>query len=133
TVSPSTIYNNTEVTLTSTSTDADGDAMTYQWSYQEPNSTTWVNFSTTSSVKRVLNKKGTWKIRLVVSDGTVSTERVKDVVVSNRTPSASFSYSPTTVYNTTVVTFNNTSSDPDGDALTYRWEYRKPNTSTWTQ
>ena len=120
--SPSTIYNNTTVSFTNSSTDADGDSLTYQWAYQQPGSTTWTNFSTAVNPTRVFNIKGTWNIRLTVSDGITSHSVTKTLTVVNRPPVANFSFSPTTIYNDTNVNFTNASTDADGDSLTYQWE-----------
>ncbi|MBL5776188.1 hypothetical protein HV403_15730 [Bacillus sporothermodurans] len=133
TYSPTTVYNDTTVTFTNGSSDPDKDKLTYKWEYQEPNSTAWTQFSTTTSPTKVLNKKGDWNIRLTVNDGTTSTSITKKITVGNRPPVAAFTYSPTTVYNDTTVTFTNGSSDPDKDKLTYQWEYQEPNSTTWTQ
>lgn len=131
--SPATIYNDTTVTFTNLSTDADKDTLTYQWSYQQPGSTTWTNFSTSEDTSRVLNIKGTWAIRLTVTDesGAKSAE-IKYPTVVNRPPVANFTFSPTTIYNDTTVTFTNSSTDADKDVLTYQWAYQQPGTTTWT-
>ncbi|WP_190284986.1 PKD domain-containing protein [Bacillus sp. S3] len=130
--SPTTIYNDTTVTFTNSSTDPDGDALTYKWEYQQPGSSTWTSFSTAKDPSQVFNIKGDWNIRLTVSDGTASHSITKILTVGNRPPIANFSFSPTTIYNDTTVTFTNSSADPDGDALTYKWEYQQPGSSTWT-
>lgn len=128
---PTTIYNNTSVTLTNASNDVDKDALSYQWAYQEPNSTTWVNFSTTASPSKIFDKKGSWNVRLTVSDGAASHSVTKTLTVQNRPPVASFNWSPATIYSHTTVTMNNTSSDADNDALTYQWAYQEPGSTTW--
>ncbi|WP_197468133.1 PKD domain-containing protein, partial [Fictibacillus phosphorivorans] len=131
--SPATIYNDTTVTFTNASVDADNDTLTYQWAYQQPGTSTWTNFSTAVNPTRVLNVKGTWGIRLTVTDvdGATAT-KIKNPVVVNRPPVADFNFSPTTIYNDTNVTFTNASSDADGDSLTYQWAYQQPGSSTWT-
>lgn len=131
--SPDTIYNDTKVIFQNLSTDEDGDTLTYKWEAQEPNSTNWTEFSTSKDPNRVLNKKGSWQIRLTVTDVTGASDNVtKTITVGNRPPTASFIYSPTTIYNDTTVKFSNTSTDKDGDTLTYRWEVQKPNSTNWT-
>uniref|UniRef100_UPI00191D40DC hypothetical protein n=1 Tax=Aeromonas sp. Ne-1 TaxID=1675689 RepID=UPI00191D40DC len=84
---------------------------------------------------KVLNKKKTWNIRLTVTDDDGATNSItKSPVVSNRNPVADFTYSPTSsIYNNTTITFTDKSSDPDGDTLTYKWEYQEPSSTTWTQ
>src|SRR5690606_10309582 len=129
--SPTTIYNDTNVTFSNSSSDADGDSLTYQWAYQEPGSSTWVDRTSAENPSRVFNKKKVWNIRLNVSDGEASHSVSKSLTVRNRTPVANFSWSPTTIYNDTNVTFSNSSSDIDGDSLTYQWAYQEPGSSTW--
>ncbi|MEG6533208.1 PKD domain-containing protein [Caldibacillus thermoamylovorans] len=131
TYSPTVIYNDTNVLFTNQSSDIDGDPLTYRWELQEPNSTIWSQFSTLEHPSKILNKKGNWKIRLTVSDGKVSNSTEQVIAVQNRQPIAKFSYSPTTVYNDTYVSFTNNSSDPDKDTLTYKWEYLEPSGSSW--
>lgn len=131
--SPSTIYNDTTVQFTDASSDPAGDPLTYQWAYQTPGSGTWTNFSTAKNPTRVLNIKGSWNVRLTVSDTSGLTDYViKSPVVSNRAPVASFTYSPSTLFNETTATFTNNSSDADGDTLTYQWYYQEPGATTWT-
>ncbi|WP_281864833.1 PKD domain-containing protein [Planomicrobium okeanokoites] len=128
---PTTIYNDTNVTLTNSASDVDKDSLTYQWAYQEPNSTAWVNFSTAANPSKVFGKKGIWNVRLTVSDGALSHAVTKSLTVRNRAPVANFNWNPTTIYNNTNVTLNNISSDVDNDALTYQWAYQEPNSTAW--
>lgn len=130
--SPETIYNDTTVIFQNLSYDPDGDPLTYVWRYRKPGSQSWTLFSGAKNPKRIF-QKGTWEISLTVNDGYESVTTIKTINVQNRAPIADFYYSPTTVYNNTDVTFTNTSRDPDGDSLTYKWEYRKPNSSEWVQ
>uniref|UniRef100_UPI001562F1C4 PKD domain-containing protein n=1 Tax=Aeromonas sp. Ne-1 TaxID=1675689 RepID=UPI001562F1C4 len=75
-----------------------------------------------------------WNIRLTVTDDDgASNSKTVTITVGNRTPVANFTYSPTTVYNNTTVTFTDKSTDSDNDTLTYKWEYQEPNSTTWTQ
>src|SRR5690606_385999 len=131
--SPSTIYNDTTVKFSNSSTDADKDPLTYKWEYQEPNSTTWVSFSTAENPTRILNKQEVWKIRLTVSDGTASHSVTKSITVLNRPPIPNFTANPNPTDRLTTVTFSNSTTDPDKDTLSYVWEYRIKGTSTWTR
>ncbi|NLP52210.1 PKD domain-containing protein [Bacillus sp. RO1] len=129
--SPTNVYNNTNVQFENKSTDPEGDILTNQWSYQEPNSTSWVNFSTLEDPSRTFNKKGAWKVRLTVNDGEFSDTVTKNLIVQNRAPVANFTYSPTTIYNNTNITFTNSSTDADLDTLSYQWSYQEPQSSSW--
>lgn len=132
TYTPNIIYNDTVVEFRNLSVDPDGDPLTYQWKYRRAGSSSWTEFSTEAHPKKVF-AKGTWEIQLTVSDGHASDTVIKSLTVRNRSPIADFYYNPTTIYIDTNVKFTNTSSDPDGDSLTYRWEYREPNSSSWVQ
>uniref|UniRef100_UPI00191EBAF0 PKD domain-containing protein n=1 Tax=Aeromonas sp. Ne-1 TaxID=1675689 RepID=UPI00191EBAF0 len=82
----------------------------------------------------MLSKKSGWKIRLTVTDTDgANNTKTEPITVGNRPPKADFSFSPSTIYIDTTVTFTDKSSDPDGDTLTYKWEYQEPNSTTWTQ
>ncbi|MEZ7794266.1 PKD domain-containing protein, partial [Niallia circulans] len=129
---PSTIYNDTSVSFSNKSSDVDGDSLTYKWETQKPNETTWSTFSTSKDPPYTLNKKGVWKVRLTVSDGEASHNVTKNITVQNRAPAADFSWSPSTIYNDTSVSFSNKSSDADGDSLTYKWETQKPDDTNWS-
>ena len=54
------------------------------------------------------------------NEATVSIANL-DPVVPNRAPTASATAEPNTVYPGDLVTLDGTASDPDGDALTFRW------------
>lgn len=131
TFSPTTVYNNTSVTLRSNASDPDGDPLTYQWSYQEPGISTWTNFSTEENPVRIFDEKGNWPVRLVVSDGIESVTVSTVVPVINRPPVADFNWNPEEIYMNTAVTMINASSDPDGDTLTYQWAYQAPGSTNW--
>ena len=121
-ISPSKIYNDTKVTFTNRSTDADGNALTYKWEQQAPNSSTWTQFSTEEHPSKVFNIKGKWNIRLTVSDGVATDTIIKSFVVENRNPTVTLTYSPTTLYEGDTVTFNATPNDLDKDVLTIVFE-----------
>ncbi|WP_374717754.1 PKD domain-containing protein [Neobacillus sp.] len=130
--SPTPVYKDTLVTFKDKSTDPDNDSLTYNWWYQEPNSTKWVMFSNSKNPTLTMNIKGDWKIRLDVYDGFEKKSREKTVTVENRGPVANFVWNPTTIYNNTTVKFTNQSYDNDGDTLTYQWEYQQTSSDPWT-
>lgn len=57
----------------------------------------------------------------------------RSFTVRNRTPEAVFQFSPSKTDRLRDVSFVNMSSDPDGDSLTYKWEYRLQGSSGWKQ
>ncbi|MFT9601031.1 PKD domain-containing protein [Mesobacillus sp.] len=131
--SPTTIYNDTTVAFTNTSSDPDGDPITYQWAYQTPNSSTWVNFSTVKNPSKILNIKGTWKIRLTVTDKDGATNSIiKSPVVINRPPVADFMV-PSPIFEGDTFVLDNISTDPDKDSLTAKWTIVDPNNVSTSQ
>lgn len=119
------------VSFTNTSSDPDGDPLTYRWEYQRPGSSTWVQFSTATNPSLTVDAGGTWAIRLTVQDNKGASAIVTKSLAVNRAPVANFSWSPAAPYTGDTITFTNTSSDSDGDALTYRWEYQRPGSTAW--
>lgn len=108
------------------STDADGDALTYLWEF--PDGTT----ATTATATRTFASLGTRTVSLTVTDirGVSDTTSV-DVVVANAAPTASATASPTTAHVGQQVSFAATgSTDPDGDSLSYLWEFPDGTTAT---
>ena len=122
------------VIASSTSTDPDGDALSYTWSldgaiarqYTVPY-ITWQYLSI-----------GTHTIRLQVDDGKGGTGSYQlQILVSqapqpqpippaptpgtNRIPIASFSITPQAPTTSDTIIASSTSTDPDGDSLTYSW------------
>jgi alpha-tubulin suppressor-like RCC1 family protein len=137
---PERAYINDNINYKNYSYDPNGDALTYEWSWKLNTDSTWVNGTptlTTESTREPTTKfssKGLYDVRLRVRDsmGSYSTYIVKQVEIMNRPPKAVFSYSPATIYNNTNVSFTNSSSDPDNDVLTHKWEFMMPGSSTWT-
>ncbi|WP_031517002.1 hypothetical protein [Desulfofalx alkaliphila] len=110
-----------------------------KWSWREATSPTWHTFSTKEAMVNDFNanvKNNTdYLIRLEVKDieGEWSFPSVMLVTTrpDNLPPVAQFSVSPNpVVVNQTFVVIN-TSYDPNGDKLTSKWRYQKPDGS-WT-
>ncbi|WP_019156864.1 PKD domain-containing protein [Robertmurraya massiliosenegalensis] len=128
--SPTTIYNDTTVQFTNTSSDADGDTLSYVWEYKAPNSNSWVRFSTAKNPSRVLNMKKTWSIRLTVNDdvgASNSTHSVsKNIVVQNRAPVPNFTFDKTKYYEGDNLKITSTATDPDKDPITIVYKLTTP-------
>ncbi|MEN8145685.1 MAG: PKD domain-containing protein [Gemmatimonadota bacterium] len=113
----------------SASTDPDGDALTYSWMVP---SGTFENGTTNADPMIDVTFPGAapYLVTLLVSDGNGGSDSAEITIglsgSANVAPTAAFVATPTTVPagdgNMTIVTLDaSTSSDPDGESLTYSW------------
>jgi PKD repeat protein len=107
------------VTFTAVGFDADDDPLTYAWDLDDGES---FDDGTGTTASKSFSTLGTHTVRVRVSDGTATRIATTTVNVVNRAPVASFSRNPTSPKTLETVTFTSTSSDPDGDAVTPRWD-----------
>jgi hypothetical protein len=118
------VNENTLVTLNgSASSDADGDALTYQWTAPVGITLSSATASVTTFTAPEVTSDKTYTFTLTVSDGTAtSTDQVVITVKQvNKVPVA-YAGSDQSVNENTLVTLNGSAStDADGDALTYQW------------
>ncbi|MDO7868518.1 PKD domain-containing protein [Nocardioides jiangxiensis] len=127
TATPATPHPGDTITFDGTgSSDPDGDALTYRWEF--PGGVT----ATTAKTTRPAGPIGTYQVKLTVTDPYgASSSTTLTVNVSNKAPTAVATFSPAAPRPGTTVTFDGTgSSDPDGDALAYTWEFPDGSTST---
>ncbi len=110
----------------SASYDPDGEIIFYKWTF--PPDTSIINdISPTHSFK----SEGTYKVNLVVIDNDGSSNSVNTTVIiegrTNRPPKAVAVIDPKGYYEGyagSIITFiGSDSSDPDGDSLTYEWDF----------
>ncbi|WP_147405124.1 cellulase family glycosylhydrolase, partial [Aquimarina sp. AD10] len=110
----------------SASSDPNGDAITYSWDFGNGET------STLATPKVTFTDIKTYTVTLTVSDGTnVSSAVTKDIVVSdgNIAPVANFTATPTAGIAPVTVSFDaSTSTDENGDTLTYAWDFGDGNT-----
>ncbi len=125
-----TVKVNESVTLDgSGSSDQDGDSLSYSWTQVE--GPTGVTLQGAGSVKARFTptRPGLYRFRLVVNDGTVASapDEVRITVESrtNRAPQAAVTAETAVQEGDWVTLDGSTSSDPDGDALTYHWSQVK--------
>ena len=112
---------NLKVKLLNKSSDPDHDQLRYKWSFGDGQT------STEASPEHTYENAGTYKITLKVSDGTASAKTAMKVAVSaNQAPVAAFDIAS---QQDRTVTFESISSDPDGDALKYKWSFGDGTTS----
>jgi PKD repeat protein len=100
------------------SSDPDGDALTYAWDFGDGSTGTGL------SPTHAYGSLGTFTVTLVVNDGTVSSApSTAAVTIDNRAPVANAGgpYSGTRLQ--AIVFDGSASSDPDGDALSYAWDF----------
>ena len=121
------------VTLTGAgSTDANGDTLTYIWSFASKPTSSTAALSSTSVVSPTFTADlaGTYVVNLLVNDGKVNSSNVSAVTVTasaaNSTPVANAGVNQTVTRSGTpsVVTVTLTgagSTDANGDTLTYLW------------
>lgn len=110
------------------SSDGDGDPLTYSWSFGD--GTTGTGPTPTHAYARA----GVYTVSLVVNDGSVdSTPPARaQVSVTNTAPLAQLS-GPASGFKLTALTWNGSgSSDANGDALSYRWDFGDGSTATTT-
>lgn len=108
------------------STDADGNPLTYQWSFvsKPAGSAAALNSSTTIKPSFTADKAGDYLIRLIVNDGTVnSAQSTVTVTTSNTAPVANAGPDQAVTAGATVTLDGSGSSDVDGNSLTYDWSF----------
>jgi hypothetical protein len=115
----------TKVTLDATaSIDADGDPLTYRWTFvSKPAGSAAVLSSTTAGRPTfTVDRGGTYVFRLVVNDGrTDSTFDEVRISTVNAAPIANAGPDRTVARGATVTLDGTASSDPDFDALGFTW------------
>ncbi|HEX7058051.1 MAG TPA: PKD domain-containing protein [Bacilli bacterium] len=136
TVTPTTTYRGVPVSIVSTASDPeDGAAANLKHEYYIRNVTTGdaetLQSTSRGAWEKTFNSIGVMEIRQVVTDSKgQSAQVVKQVTVLNRAPAADFTWSPNPVWEGDTLVLFNTSTDPDGDALSLRWQIRFPNGQT---
>jgi PKD repeat protein len=107
------------ITVSSASTDADGDPLTCAWdldgdgTFEQPG----------CSVTRTIAKAGTFNLALRVSDGVATDTVTRTVTVANRPPVASIAVSPSAPLTGDEITLDGRGSgDPDGSIVAGGWD-----------
>jgi len=114
------------------SSDADGDTINYSWSLTPPaGSTAVLSDPTAVNPSFMIDIPGNYVAQLIVNDGTVdSAADTVNISTSNSAPVANAGTDQTALVNDTVVLDGSSSTDVDGDALTYSWSLTTPAGST---
>ena len=117
------------------STDADGDSLTYSWSFTNKPSGSTAILSDTTSVNPTftVDKAGTYVVSLTVSDGSLSSTDTVMISTLNVAPAANAGTDQSVYVGNTVTLDGSGSTDADGDSLTYSWSFTNtPSGSTAT-
>jgi PKD repeat protein len=113
---------NLACTFTNASSDPEGDALTYQWNFGEAASGA-NNTSTVQSPSHTYAAAGAYHVTLTATDANGAASPAADSVLTvsaaNQPPIAVFTVS----CNGEDCTFTDASSDPEGGALTYDWDF----------
>lgn len=116
-----------------TSTDADGDVLTYAWTLnaRPANSAATLQGASTATPALNIDKPGTYAAQLIVSDGkSASAPDTVAISTINSVPVATISAPSTVKWGSTVTLDGTASSDRDGDALGFDWSLlSRPNGS----
>jgi hypothetical protein len=110
------------------SNDANGDAITYAWSFvsKPANSTASLIAASTVNPTFAPDIAGSYVLRLIVNDGTLNSSASTVTVVAstaNIAPVANAGAAQSVVTGTTVNLNGTASNDANGDALTYVWSF----------
>src|SRR5688572_12774678 len=122
-----TVFVDDIVTLNgSASSDTDGDPLTFNWSFISRPSGSAATLSDFTAVNPafLVDRAGSYTIRLIVNDGKVdSSADIVIVSTQNSRPVANAGPDQTTFVGTTVTLDGSASSDFDGNPLTYNWSF----------
>jgi PKD domain len=110
----------------SSSTDADHDSLTYNWSLTSKPTGSTANLSSTTAVNPTFHADlpGTYMATLMVNDGQATSSAATVTITAaqnNAAPVANAGGNQNVVANNTVTLDGSASSDANADALTYNW------------
>jgi PKD repeat protein len=103
------------------SSDPNDDPLSFSWNFGDGSTG-----GDSATQDHAYGAPGTYTVTLSVSDGTAGDSATASITVINRNPVAAFSVGTSDL----TARFDNGSSDPDGDPLTYAWNFGDGGTST---
>jgi hypothetical protein len=127
------VLHNALVTLDgSGSSDANGDPLTYSWSFTAKPASSTTTLTTPASITPtfIADRVGNYIVQLTVSDGIVNSSATVTITSNNVAPIANAGLDKAAAANALVILSGSGSSDANGDPLTYSWAFNsKPATS----
>lgn len=111
------------------SSDAEGDPLTFHWSLlsRPAGSVASLSSATAQTPIFTLDRAGNYQVQLVANDGWVDSTAASVTVTSiNTPPVARAAASHTWSWGSIIQLDGSTSSDVDGSALTYQWTLTRP-------
>lgn len=119
TVSPNPVAKGASVRFdASLSTDPDDTALTYQWNFGDG------NFDSGVTVDYVYTEEGTFNVILTVADDDGATATTSIPITVNNSPPIAVAGPDQTIAEGSQASFDGSgSSDPNGDPLTYTWDF----------
>lgn len=110
------------------SSDADGDTLTYQWSFTHRPASSTADLQEADTVQPSFtpDQDGEYRLALVVNDGLVDSSADEVVIMAttaNSAPVGDAGSDQNVVEGDTVTLDGSNSSDADGDALSYHWRF----------
>jgi subtilisin family serine protease/PKD repeat protein len=106
------------------SSDPDSDPLTFAWDFGDGST------GTGATPTHVYASLGTFTATLTVGDGHTTAGATASVTITNRAPTASAGGPYTGVRGQAIAFDGSASSDPDGDALTFAWDFGDGSTGT---
>jgi parallel beta-helix repeat protein len=107
-----------EVSFHDLSTDNDGHIVDRVWSFGDG------EYSDRIEPVHEYSMKGEYTITLIVwDDDDLNDTTFRTIVVGNEPPVSNFSFSPSSIMTGQEVHFEDLSADPDGEILTWEWEF----------
>ncbi|CAM1343945.1 glycoside hydrolase family 9 protein [Tenacibaculum amylolyticum] len=109
----------------SSSTDPNGDVLTYTWNFGDGTTASGV------TVTHTYTTAANYTVKLTVSDGVNTDDETKTVKITSGAPIAKFTTDQDVYVAPTTAFFDASNSiDPNGDALTYSWDFGDGTTAT---
>jgi PKD repeat protein len=114
------------VQFSATASDPEGSTLTFSWNFGDG------TVSSAQNPAKTYNSEGSFTANVTVSDGTNSTKSADLVItVGNQPPVAIASATPNAGSTPLTVSFSSAgSSDPEGQTLTYLWDFGDGSSST---